>query len=348
MIRNEQKNRGRTRTGPQLWRLQTLIDWLRSERPLTTRLAAEAFEVSRRTVASDIEYLRQIGAPVEFDPRRGTYLLTEPFANLPLVTLRKTELATLLVARHALEALGDTPHAALLAGTVAKLAEHFPETVHVEPDVLTRTIRFESGSQPRVPLRHLETLEAAVRDQRVAWIRYVSNNRAETTEREVEPYTLLSYQGRWYLIGYCRLRQDMRDFRIDRIQALEVRPEVFALRSDFDLDAYLGPAFGMYRGDRTYAVHVRFTPYQARWIQEERWHASQLLTRLPDGSLDVRMQVTGLADVARWVLSYGAEAEVVSPPVLRHRVASEARRMAALYDDDAMMSSPTPTLTDEQ
>ena len=334
-------------TGPQIWRLQKLIEWLRSGRSLTTRLAAEEFEKSRRTIASDIDYLRQLGVPVEFDRRRGTYLLTEPFENLPLVPLRRTELATLLVAQHALEAFGDASHAALLARTVEKLAEHFPETIHVEPDLLARTIRFESGPHPRVPLGHLEALETAVRDQRVAWIRYRSNNRAELTEREVEPYTLLSYQGRWYLIGYCRLREAMRDFRIDRIQALEVRREVFAIQTGFDLDVYLGPAFGMYRGDRTYAVHVRFTPYQARWIQEEHWHDSQIMTRRPDGSLDVRMQVTGLADVARWVLSYGAEAEVISPPVLRHRVASEARRMVGLYDGDATVSSQTPTLTDE-
>jgi len=326
------------RTGPQLWRLQSLIEWLRSRRLLTTRLAAQEFEVSRRTIASDIEYLRQIGAPVEYDCKQGTYLLTEPFDNLPLMTLRRTELATLLIAQHALEALGDVPHAALLAAAVQKLAEHLPETIHVEPDVLARTIRFEPGPHPRAPLKYLEALEAAVQDQRVVWIRYQSNNRDEETEREVEPYSLLSYQGRWYLIAYCRLREGMRDFRIDRVRALKMHQAVFEIRPDYDLDAYLGPAFGMFRGDRTYAVHVRFTPYQARWIQEERWHASQIMTRRPDGSLDVRMQVTGLNDVARWVLSYGAEAEVISPPVLRHRVASEARRMAACYDGDARMS----------
>jgi len=320
-------------TGPQIWRMQKLIEWLRSGHTLTARLASEAFEVSRRTVANDIEYLRQIGVPVEFDHRQGTYLLTEPFENLPLVPLKRTELATLLVAQHALEALGDTPHAELLAGAVGKLAEHLPATIHVEPEVLARTIRFEPGPRPRAPLRHLEALETAVRDRQVVSMEYLSNNRGEVTRREVAPYSLLSYQSRWYLLGHCRLREDMRDFRIDRIQKLTVQQEVFSIPPDFDLDAYLGPAFGMHRGDRTYAVHVRFSPYQARWIQEERWHDSQLMTRRRDGSLDVRMQVTGLNDVARWALSYGAEAEVISPPVLRHRVAREARRMAELYGD---------------
>ena len=112
-----------------------------------------------------------------------------------------------------------------------------------------------------------------------------------------------------------------------------VSDDVFAVPPDFDLEAYLGPAFGMHRGERTYAVHVRFSAYQARWIAEEQWHPSQVMVRRQDGTLDVRMQVTGLADVARWVLSYGGEAEAISPPLLRHRVAREARRMAALYED---------------
>ena len=88
----------------------------------------------------------------------------------------------------------------------------------------------------------------------------------------------------------------------------------------------------MVKGDRTYAVHVRFSPYQARWVREEHRHESQVMTQLPDGSLDVRMQVTGLKDVMRWVLSYGAEAEVMCPPVLREKIAHEARRLASLYE----------------
>ena len=52
---------------------------------------------------------------------------------------------------------------------------------------------------------------------------------------------------------------------------------------------------------------MRFSPYQARWIREEIWHESQILTQHPDRSLDVRFQATGLADLARWVLSYGGE-----------------------------------------
>jgi len=323
---------GHALRGPQILRLQRLLEWLRSGRPLTTTRAARHFEVSRRTIASDIEYLRRLGVPVAYDRRRQTYYLEEPFTdNLPLIALDRAELAAFLVARLALEAFGDTPDTVLLEAAVERLAAHLPEPIHVDPDTLTRTLRFEMEPRPRTPLRYLDVLRRAAVEQRVVHLHYYANYADALTERDVEPYAIVAHQSRWYLVAYCRLRQAMRDFRIDRIRHLELREETFVRRPDFDLEAYLGPAFGMHRDERTYAVHLRFSPYQARWIREEQWHPSQVLVERPDGSLDVHLQVTGLADVARWVLSYGAECEVIGPPVLRHRVASEARRMAERY-----------------
>jgi len=327
-------------TGPQMARLMRLIEWLRSGRPLTQKRAASMLHVSPRTIATDLDYLRQFGVPLAFDRRKNTYYLTESFSGLPLISLRRTEWAAFLVARHALEVLGDSPHAQLLETVTRRLADFLPETVQLEPDTLARTIRFDAGPGPKEPLAHLEVLSQAIDNQQVIRLHYHANNRNEETEREVEPYHLLWKQGRGYLIAYCRLRRAMRDFRIDRIRTMEIGDEVFARDPSFDLDEYLGPAFGMHRGERTYAVHIRFSAYQARWIREEQWHPSQIMTRRPDGTLDVRMQVAGLADVARWVLSYGGEAEVISPPVLRHRVAREARRLAMLYEGVGPVDKP--------
>lgn len=332
---------GHSLRGPQILRLQRLIEWLRSGRLLTTTHAARHFEVSRRTIASDIEYLRRLGVPIAYDRRRQSYYLEEPFVdNLPLIALDRAELAAFLVARLALEAFGDTPDVMLLEAAAQRLATHLPEPIHVDPDTLTRTLRFEMGARPRAPLRHLETLRRAAVEQRVVYLCYYANYADAITERDVEPYAVVAYQSRWYLVAYCRLRQAMRDFRIDRIRHLEVREETFTRRPDFDPETYLEPAFGMHRDERTYAVHLRFSPYQARWIREEQWHPSQVLVERPDGSLEMHLQVTGLADVARWVLSYGAECEVISPPVLRYRIASEARRMAERYS--APVSSTLP------
>ena len=93
----------------QLWRIEHLVHWLREGRSFTRRSAARAFQVSIRTVADDIERLRYLGVPVDYDAKRNTYYLTEPFDHLPFVSIRRREWPAFLVARFALDALGDTP-----------------------------------------------------------------------------------------------------------------------------------------------------------------------------------------------------------------------------------------------
>lgn len=318
----------------QLFRLKHLVGWLKEGRSFTRGKAAAKLQVSLRTVADDIERLKYLGVPVAFDKRRNTYVLTEPFDGLPLLSINRTEYAAFLVGRFALEALGDTPDAALLRGVVDRLAGLLPPEVQVHPDTLSRTLQIDGHSGPRTATRHLEPLRAAAEQQQVLRLRYHGNNRDEETRREVEPYRLLYRDGYWYLIAYCRWRDDLRSFRLDRIRSFEVTSEVFLHDADIDLDAYLEETFGMHWDAKTYAVCIRFSAYQGRWIMENEWHPTQTLLTRADGSVELRMEVTGLADVTRWVLSYGGEAEVISPPVLRHRVAREARRMAQFYRHD--------------
>lgn len=332
---------------PQLWRIRHLIAWLQDGRRFTRRTAASEFQVSIRTISDDIERLKYLGVPVGWDPKRNTYILTEPFDALPFLSIKRTEYAAFLVARFALEALGDTPDAALLKGLVERLSGHLPPEVQVHPDTLSQAIQIDRSSRPRHPARFLEPLRTAAEQQKIIAIRYRANNTGEETVRSVEPYRLLHRDGFWYLIGYCRHREDVRSFRVDRIRGLTVTDEIFLPEADLDLDAYLDETFGMHWDDRRYHVHVRFSPYQARWIREQEWHPTQVMTQRPDGTLDLRMEVTGLADVTRWVLSYGGEAEVISPPVLRHRVAREARRMTERYAEVGPTTSPSSGSVDQ-
>ena len=125
----------------QLWRLEHLVQWLKEERRFTRSRAAKEFQVSIRTVADDIERLKYLGVPVAFDPKRNTYSLTEPFDHLPFLSIKRTEYAAFLVARFALEALGDTPDAALLKGMVERLSVQMPPEVQVHPEPLEASER---------------------------------------------------------------------------------------------------------------------------------------------------------------------------------------------------------------
>ena len=78
-------------------------------------------------------------------------------------------------------------------------------------------------------------------------------------------------------------------------------------------------------------VRIRFSPYQARWIRERRYHESQVNEEQPDGGLIVTLRVAGTEEVRRWALGYGAEAEVLEPASLRAALAEEAKKLAKIY-----------------
>ncbi len=107
--------------------------------------------------------------------------------------------------------------------------------------------------------------------------------------------------------------------------------EHFEQPIDFDIQTYLAGSFGTVRGAGNFNVQLRFTPSAAGRVAERVWHPTQQLKRLADGSLVLRMVVTDLREVRRWVQWWGAECRVVAPRELRREVAEELRRAADLY-----------------
>jgi len=76
---------------------------------------------------------------------------------------------------------------------------------------------------------------------------------------------------------------------------------------------------------------VRFSPAVAVRVREREWHESQELLPLPDGGVELTLRLGALAEVAGWILSWGADAEVLRPPELRRRLASTAAALAGRY-----------------
>jgi predicted DNA-binding transcriptional regulator YafY len=149
----------------------------------------------------------------------------------------------------------------------------------------------------------------------------------------VDPYHLTLIDSDWYLIGFCHLRQSVLMFSAVRVRSVRETGETFERPGDFRVESYLGDSFRAVRGPegRRYRVVLRFTPGCAGRIAEKRWHHSQEAERTPDGGLVLRLDVSELIEVKRWVLFWGAECEVLEPDELRAQVEDELRRMLQHY-----------------
>lgn len=294
----------------------------------------EAFGVSRRQAFLDRQYLSErLGAPLAYSrTRRGWYYTDRTWA-LPAVILQQAELAAFLITQGLSRRYLGPPFEELLASALEKIRSNLPESVTVRADALSSVVSFTGAWHSNVDADLLLGLNRAAVGHRSVRITYYSATSDETTERVVDPYHLNNVRGEWYLIGYCHLRKDFRSFRLNRIRHWEMLRDTFEPSPDFDLQSYLARGFLAEYGREPMDVVVRFHPYRARWVRERRYHPTQTLEDQPDGGVILRMRTAAFHEVVHWVLSFGADAEVLQPEHLRQTVANIAKRMVAIYGE---------------
>jgi predicted DNA-binding transcriptional regulator YafY len=149
--------------------------------------------------------------------------------------------------------------------------------------------------------------------------------------REVDPYGMVYHEGAFYLVAWCHWRRDVRTFLVDRIRAVTGTGRFFAAPEGFSVREHFRDAWGLIKTRALERVRIRFGRSAARVVVEGRWHSSQRLERETDGSVVLEVRVAGWAELRRWVLSFGGDAEVLEPADLRASVAAEAARLGRVY-----------------
>lgn len=314
---------------------------LRAAQPLRACDVASRFEVSLRTAYRDLDFLRdEWRLPLAFDRAQGTFRLTEPTALVTPVTLSRGEVVAVFFAERVLAQYRGTPFEADLRGAFRKIQELLPEDVSVSPEALDAALSLDLGPVHTPDVAVFSDLLASLQSRRAAWIRYRSLNSGRTTDRRIHPYHVFNHRGDWYVAAWDGRRSGVRDFALHRIRRITLTTEPYVIPDDFDAQAYLAAAFAIEKGARPVEVVVRFGARQARWIRERRWHKSARVQGTIDGGCVLRFAVTGLAEVRRWVMQFGSEAEVLAPAVLRRQVEAELTAALAAYQRSSRDSRP--------
>ncbi len=172
--------------------------------------------------------------------------------------------------------------------------------------------------------------DAALNRRTVEMVYYTMSRRKET-RRRVDPYRVWFFNGTFYLIGKCHLRGEVRIFALDRIRLLHQTKDTFEVPEDFDLEDFLRPSLGVFRGEPE-RVRIRFSPEVAGYVKEKVWHPSQALHPQPDGSLLFEAELPVTEEVRAWVMGWGAGAQVLEPTSLQDLIRSEAEAILAGYE----------------
>ena len=168
---------------------------------------------------------------------------------------------------------------------------------------------------------------------------YQSLSATEPVTYIVWPYGLAYHRGSLYLIGRTRRHDEICHWKVDRIEAVELKDQRFERPADFDLQKHLAKSFGVFHGDEEAHVKVRFLPAVARYIGESTWHPSQKLTQQRDGSVVVEFQLDGTEEIKRWIMSFGKQAQVLEPEELRDKIIKEWKEAVAAHDRPCADSS---------
>ncbi len=306
-----------------LSRLLALVPYLVSRQGIPLTEAAAEFGITESQLVKDLELLFVCGTPghlpddlIEVDWDDGHVYLSNADAIARPLRLGVDEALALLVG---LRALADVPglhDRDALQRTLLKL-----EAAAGDSAAVSTQVRVEVEAQGP-----LAEVRRALAEGRRVHLTYFVPARDETTERDVDPMRVLLVDGRWYLEGWCRRAEDVRLFRLDRVEALAV----------LDLAAEVPPeaperdlAEGLFVASPDDALVTMELHPPAHWVVD--YYPVEDVEELPGDVLLVRLRVADDGWLRQLALRLGGALRVLDPPALIEDIAGTARRALEGY-----------------
>ncbi len=289
---------------------------------------ARDLEVSTKSIHRDIEFMRdRLQLPIEYDASKFGYYYTGEVSAFPTLHITEGELFALIVAEKALQQYRGTNFEKPLLSAIRKMEQSLPDTISLNLADVEQTISFRTRAEPILNLEIFDALAKATARRQQLELLYRKPGSKQTEARLVDPYHLANINGEWFLFAWDHARKDIRTFVPARVQAVKPTGRIFERPHKFSLEQRLRGSFGVYSGEGEFDVVLRFHSRVADLVREKKWHESQQLRELRNGGVELRLRLSSLGEIERWVLSWGGDCVVLKPRELAEAVRQAARRM---------------------
>ena len=315
-------------------RLLAIVLELQRKRRQRAEDLAKIFETSKRTIYRDILTLCEAGVPIISVPGQGYSLMQGYF--LPPLSFTSEEATMLLLGSDFMARSFDAQYRAAAESASRKIESVLPEALRDEVHYLQSNIRFIGATSTSSSKEYetLRQLRRAVLDRTTVRFyyhtRHSRDGQGSSLLREADPYGLAYFINGWYLVAYCHLREDVRNFRLDRMEELELLPRTFTRPANFQL--HQRPS----EQPRNILVRVLFDREVARWVREGRQYFMTSEEETEDGLL-MTLMIRQPGEILQWLLSWGRHVRILEPATLRDQLAEEARTMVQNFQN---VSSP--------
>ncbi|MBU2915421.1 MULTISPECIES: helix-turn-helix transcriptional regulator [Reichenbachiella] len=296
-------------------RLSAIMVQLQSKKRIPLVEIEDRFEIGRRTVFRDIRALIEAGVPIGGDAAQG-YFIVEGY-HLPPVVFDKQEAAALLLGGKLLAPRSDKKTVRAFEEALMKIKavlrysdKDYLQTLEEKVSVLQRN----SANHDDFQDQFFPDVQQAVAEHLVVDMEYFSNYNETVSNRQVAPLGLIYYNDNWHLIGYCFLREQIRDFRTTRIRNLELTPRTFDPKDYPNYDDFIEEQRSRFVLEEvTVELHssiIKYivdSKYQYGFVSEvKKGEWSEMKFMIPDQYY-----------FARWMMMYGKYGRILAPSSLK-------------------------------
>lgn len=294
-------------------RVTAILIQLQTKRVVTAKEIAQRFNISLRTVYRDIRTLEAAGIPIGSEAGKG-YFLAEGFL-LPPVMFTLTEVGALITAGKFLDSYGDESFKKNFASAMYKIKSILKYSDKDYAQELESSTNVYSTNGPKNTLADniIATIQTAICNKRILSIQYHASDRKEPEFRMIEPVSMGFYEQYWYLIAFCRLRNEYRNFRVDRIISIHIEEEFYQSHTD-SVDQILKQ---MLSYKKLHKVILRIEKGKTYNSIKNRYFPGFLEETDLGSKIEIKFQTDSLEILGKQLIEYETDIEIVEPGELK-------------------------------
>jgi predicted DNA-binding transcriptional regulator YafY len=305
-------------------RLAAILIQLQARPLVKANDIAAKFSISLRTVYRDIHALEEAGVPVIGEAGTG-YRLMEGY-KLPPVMFTQDEALALVTAAKLVQSKTDAGISKYYSSALDKIKAvlRHSEKDHIEEmdDHIAIMTHPAIMYQPQEEL-HLQPILRSIGSSSVIEIDYTSLERHETTTRKVEPVGIYYLGSHWYLVAFCQLRNDYRNFRTDKISRLVVTGETIS-KTHPSLQSFISQ---MSEEREVHEVVVDVEPEIIKYLGDQKYYNGYVRQEMAGDCVRMYFLTGSLMGFARWFMLFGDHGKIVKPAQLNQMIARIAENI---------------------
>lgn len=278
---------------------------------VTTSQITEKFEISKRQVMRDFDYLRDtLQAPLSYEIKEKGYVYTTEFSMMSNSNER------MLVLNAMFKSLAESQGA--MSVVTDMVSEGLDSGLEQGYRSLASKIVFITPVQDWPDYAVFNKICSAMKSEDRMSMCY-RNAKGERSTRHIEPLRLVNYSGRWYLLSFDRQNKELRTFHLSRIERIEqIQGDRFTSSfSEEELETFIHGGYGIFMGNKVISVTFRVYGWASNTLSTQTWHKDQVVERVDvDGqqALQVTVPVANMQEILSKILSFGPSALPLSPP----------------------------------